>query len=941
MSHLLLAPFDLATVAGASSLPSDLSPSPLAINLPDGLSHITQRLVNTCVQLIQSPAKEREGAALALSRLCLRHDMRRERLTDTIVTGLVKKLKEESQSNQEIYLNLGILSFLERYVSAAAYGNEVEPMYNIYSTLLEEFEDGHLTPLSDSASAKKLFIKILRHSAVRHLRNPENDKAHDRILILEQMINHLFLSIKDRDSSVRFAASKALAILVKYLQPAFSEEIVEMLLLPLYREEAESLASEDYNILNHLESHGFTLTLSLMLFQQSVPLAQFGKIINYMHHALNFHQLSPAGISIGSNVRDAACFGLWSLSRRYSDKQWNLPNVELKSEITGKSTSISAIQNVALELLTMSCLDPIGNIRRGASAALQELIGRNPDTIEKGISLIQIADYQAVGLRERAVCKVAVQAADIHDIYWEGILSSLLGWKGIQSVDTPSRIVAATAMGRMCVSMPSKVVLQITEHLFQGLSTCTSEDTEQIHGIAMAILSILRHRVYDMKSQDNTMNRNNLRSGYIEDIAGFFALFLSNRPMIYSALRKQKPTGPNIGIQGAAMCSLLRCMAELEVQIYANQILPTTKPLIDRSDVFSLLEMYMDCNDKFFLKDLADLCQILFSAFNSEGLEAFAEQCLKSLQKSAYKAGKKASGRLTALGNMLPDPRLTFRVQELVSDELCARCTKEYSIPNRLISLQSIKQAFARLSASEQFNPVKTKLAATILIGLNDYTIDERGDIGSLVRLEALLSLQEALRNEAVSNSLLDEDLQAAVVRLAVEKMDKVRTEAATCLILWRKLQPSSMQSLASQKDNLEVRSYESESLDIHAVSSQTYFEHMLSLLSSEMAPLVKRALVEGYCSSAGFGSEALVHASRFALVSALRSMPLDDVADDVEYPYSIRKFADDFLQVLKERFEVDRVVVPLLEVLIFLLDSDILGKLLNSTYKYKSYATN
>ena len=929
MSHLLLAPFDLATIEGASSLYSYPSPSPLAIDIPDGLSQITERLVKTLLQLLQSPGKEREAAALALSRLCLRHDMNQKRLTDTIVIGLVKRLKRGSQSNEEIYPNLGILLFLERFISAAAYSSGSDSTHSIYPTLLEEFEEGHLTPLSDSALAKKLFIKILRHSAVCLLLKPETAVLDDKVIVLEQMINHLFHFVKDRDSSVRFAAGKALAVLVKYLQPSFSEEIIESILLPLYREQPGSLTSEDYSVLSHLESHGLTLTISLMLFQQSVSLTQFGKVLNYLHHALNFHQLSPAGVSIGSNVRDAACFGLWSLSRRYSDKHWNLPNVILNLEITGKSTSISTVQNVALELLIMSCLDPVGNIRRGASAALQELVGRNSDRVEKGISLIQIADYQAVGLRERAVCKVAVEAADVHEIYWGGILSGLLGWKGIQSTDTASRIVAATAIGRMCIPKPLPLVLQITDHLFQLFSLCTSKDVERIHGIAIAILSIVRHRVYEIKSQDTAMYSNKLRNGYIEDIGGFYDLFFRNRTMIYNVLRKQKPTGPSLGIKGAAMSSLLRCMAELEVQVFADQLIPSTKPLIDRSDVSCLLDMYLDCDDKYFLGTFAELCQTLFSAFNPEGLQAFAEQCLDTLHKSAYKAGKRASGRLTALGNMLPEPKLTLGVQKMILLELSARCTEEYSIPNRLITLQSIKQALVRFSASDHFNLVKKELAAIILTGLNDYTIDERGDIGSLVRLEALLSLQEAQKNKAVATSLLNEDLEAAVVRLAVEKMDKIRAKAAMCLTLSGKLS-FSQHTLPMQNDKLEARTCETGGLDIYAVSSQAYFEQMLSLLSSELAPMVKTSLIEGYCSSAGFGSETLVHASRFALVSVLRKMALDDV----ECHYSIRKFADDLLHVLKDRFEVDRVVIPLMEVLVFLLDANILNQLRDSTYK-------
>lgn len=55
---------------------------------------------------------------------------------------------------------------------------------------------------------------------------------------------------------------------------------------------------------------------------------------------------------------------------------------------------------MAVQLLLSACLDPAGNIRRGSSAALQELIGRHPNQVTEGIAIVQIVDYQAVGLRK-------------------------------------------------------------------------------------------------------------------------------------------------------------------------------------------------------------------------------------------------------------------------------------------------------------------------------------------------------------------------------------------------------------------------------------------------------------------------------------------------------------------------------------------------------------
>ena len=86
-------------------------------------------------------------------------------------------------------------------------------------------------------------------------------------------------------------------------------------------------------------------------------------------------------------------------------------------------------------------LDSAGNIRRGASAALQELIGRHPDTIEQGISTVQVVDYHAVSLRARAMVEVSLAASKLSDIYWPVILEGLLSWRGVGSPDAQSRYV--------------------------------------------------------------------------------------------------------------------------------------------------------------------------------------------------------------------------------------------------------------------------------------------------------------------------------------------------------------------------------------------------------------------------------------------------------------------------------------------------------------------
>jgi hypothetical protein len=67
-------------------------------------------------------------------------------------------------------------------------------------------------------------------------------------------------------------------------------------------------------------------------------------------------------------------------------------------------------------------------------------------------------------------------------------------------------------------------------------------------------------------------------------------------------------------------------------------------------------------------------------------------------------------------------------------------------------------------------------------IALNDYTVTERGDVGSLVRLEALTTTGTAWSSGLMKGPDLGEQLHADVIRLSLEKLDKMRTRAAYVL---------------------------------------------------------------------------------------------------------------------------------------------------------------
>ncbi len=75
------------------------------------------------------------------------------------------------------------------------------------------------------------------------------------------------------------------------------------------------------------------------------------------------------------------------------------------------------------------------------------------------------------------------------------------------------------------------------------------------------------------------------------------------------------------------------------------------------------------------------------------------------------------------------------------------------------------------------------RLVEVIEQSLNDYTSDQRGDIGSLLRLEAIDCVIEVVKDpEVFLDTGLFHRLITPVVRLAAEKLDKVRFQAWLCL---------------------------------------------------------------------------------------------------------------------------------------------------------------
>jgi hypothetical protein len=89
------------------------------------------------------------------------------------------------------------------------------------------------------------------------------------------------------------------------------------------------------------------------------------------------------------------------------------------------------------------------NIRRAASAAMQENVGRLQGIYPHGIAIVQVADYFAVGNRGRAYTGVAQEVGRLDEGYSRALVDHLVGISCVHW-DRSIRELAAQSIASLC-----------------------------------------------------------------------------------------------------------------------------------------------------------------------------------------------------------------------------------------------------------------------------------------------------------------------------------------------------------------------------------------------------------------------------------------------------------------------------------------------------------
>ncbi|KAL1955206.1 hypothetical protein VTO42DRAFT_8918 [Malbranchea cinnamomea] len=914
LSHLLLAPFDLASIV-SDDIPVPSTGGAEIPNLPSDLPPVALSLISVSTRYVFLPGKEMEAATSLLARLALRPDMRRLGLLNSLVQWTLDILHPDSPQRYSVFGYIGVLSLIARVGTLGQVDDlrpYLVPIFNRVSRL--PTDHSHVSSTIDSsAAARKVIIKILRTMTTlalsleaRSLGQISGDQVSR---ILEDAIDYFLLALSDSYTPVRLAASKALSMITMKLDSELGCDVIDAVIESLdenilyedsngnlvSRADAQTLhagkVKRNTSAVDSQRWHGLILTLAHLLFRRSPPTRQVHKILESLVSGLDFEQRLPTGASLGGNVRDASCFGIWSLARKYNtDELCDIGKKDLK--ISPHQGEQGILQTLAVELVCAACLDPSGNIRRGASAALQELIGRHPNTVHEGIPLVQVVDYHAVARRSKAMTEVASHAASLGSIYWGPLVDFLLQWRGIGSPDSESRRVAATALGALSIQDSFKSVCSVLHRLMVRLSTLSPNAVELRHGcllsLAATVDAFLTHRAD--KSKKNVApafaNEAALQISRLWEIFDSPSL-LPRDTLTLVELR------PYLAAEGSSQ--LLSALARSCVPSDTREALvasPEEKLLQAGIDILMLcISRDGSVPIETSSKAASDLFALLPPAKQANVVQQWVRELHASWKTST------GQGQIAALGAVFQRITSSGPEQQLITDSLLRWSGEEETISKRVSAVHYL--ATAILPHLDNPKP----LANNFVAFLDDYTTDNRGDIGSLIRREAINGVNIILKKGAFYSQrpTYIEDLMKCVVRLAAEKLDKVRLHAWKCLqAFWASA--TDLPPLQTKYDHF------------NEVSSREYFLQLLQLLSVDW---LRFSLLKGLTTSVSAGTEGLIRASRSALVEYINA-----IADAKERLRVKEEILKDLVTLLEIAIQDDRYAIPAVDMLSFLLDT-------------------
>lgn len=557
---------------------------------------------------------------------------------------------------------------------------------------------------------------------------------------LEDVIEILLNGLRQGSTVVRWSAAKGIGRITIRLSRDLAQPILESVLDLFTLRESDSAW------------HGGCLTLAELGRRGLILPSHLSRVMDVVKDALVFDEFKGC-YSVGSHVRNAACYVCWSFARAYDAHV-------MKPYVT----------DLASHLLIVALYDREVNVRQAASAAFQEHVGRQ-GALPEGIEIVTLVDYTSVSSRKACYTQLAPLIAK-YAIYQEPFVRHLVNMK-VGHWDSDIRSLAAQSLLSLVNIVPTHLIESIA--IPKLISMSEESNLNERNGALIAIGSLVRGLsqlsipipsviVHFIKS---TMNCNNFTK--------------------YS-------TGFGSENTRSSICQLINC-----ISISSNFPLD----FHDANDATILKDWQSFLLDLLFIKS-----DLRFDAINT--LPHFAlrfiaphPECMKNfmhlllIEKLPTSSDERNVSSIFEFFTLLPFNVVSIHDQQLIVKKLVniTSSIKQVDLFMPLARASAVKclaKVILESSSNGSMNALNLDMNDIITNCLinccNDYTCSsERGDISLIVRDESLIALRsivtQAVDLSTFSSDLLN-DLIAAVLTLSVSHQVSTRSIAIEVLDL-------------------------------------------------------------------------------------------------------------------------------------------------------------
>ncbi|KAH0788126.1 tubulin-specific chaperone D [Histomonas meleagridis] len=439
---------------------------------------LISEIITKSTDLLSSPSRDSEASSFFLSRLLLRKDMIENRDAflrnafssfsgnhERLITGYLRCIFYMLTSYDRSWVLPFASEILKSIGPLAESPSAHHRLFHakIIQQLALSFLPPHIAPWRYQRGKRTVNIeKVGKHQQNSEVNNVSSgddmyiNEEYEVPLEVNTIIGMLFNALHSNLSIVRWSASKGIGRIVERLPYSFASQAIEYT-FSLFED------TDNYNLIN-----GACLCLVAFTLRGVLLPSVLLKTIPLIFNALTY-DVQYGAHTVADNVRDSGCFICWAIARSYD-------GVHLESVAT----------QIAQHLVNVFLFDRAVNVRRSASAAFQENVGRH-GKFPHGLELIHVADFLSVSSRIGCFTKIAPFIAQFPE-YGESIVTYLANNR-IRHWDYEIRMLASQSLSIIATAQKEL----ITEDIIYAIcDCCSSYDIDVKHGGLEALGSLLR-----------------------------------------------------------------------------------------------------------------------------------------------------------------------------------------------------------------------------------------------------------------------------------------------------------------------------------------------------------------------------------------------------------------------------------------------------------------